>query len=50
MEKVQEKIYAPRRLINEKRQADLLALRAKRNPERMKRILPPGRTRGPQRG
>ena len=40
MNKVEEKIYAARRLQNEKRQAQLKETRAKREPEKMKRIMP----------
>ena len=46
MDKTQEKYYAGRRLENERHAAALKKQRAQRNPERFKRILPPGQTRG----
>ncbi len=47
MDKVQEKVYAPRRLINEAQAKATREARIRKNPERFKRILPPGgRSRG----
>lgn len=40
MNKVEEKVYAQRRLLNEKKVAQAKENMAKRNPERMKRIMP----------
>lgn len=41
MDDVQEKLFARRRLLAEKRQQQAREQQAKRNPERFKRILPP---------
>jgi hypothetical protein len=40
MNKLEEKLFAPRRLLDEQRNAQMREARAKRNPEKMKRIMP----------
>jgi hypothetical protein len=50
MNKVEENIFAARRLLNERRAEQLKANNAKRDPERYKRIMPVRVTRRLQRG